>query len=127
MESIIKYTYIVCVYNASFFHVQKKIRQSEKMETKVKIGMNACLVSWDMKEHVPLAKIFRATQTIGGMDTLKSAWIVFADNSDDMYIVASKVDITWGDARELCRMFVDEGIKQPELKVWVIEPEPFNG
>jgi hypothetical protein len=101
--------------------------QIEKMETKVKIGENACLVNWDMKEHVPLAEIFRATQAIGGVDSLRSVWIVFADNTDDMYIVASTVEITWGDARELCRMFADEGIEQPELKVWVIEPEPFNG
>lgn len=93
----------------------------------MKIGENACLVTWDMKEHVPLARIFKATQEIGGPDTLKSAWIVFADNTDEICLVASTLGITWGDARELCRMFVDEGIKQPELKVWVIEPEPSNG
>jgi hypothetical protein len=93
------------------------------MEAKVKIGENACLVNWDMKQNIPLAEIFRATQTIGGADTLKSVWLVFADNTDDMYIVASTVEITWGDARELCRMFADEGIEQPEIKVWVIEPK----
>jgi len=92
------------------------------METKVKIGENACIVNWDMKEHIPLVKIFKATQEIGSLDDLKSVWIVFAYNTDDMYLVASTVDITWGDARELCRMFADEGIEQPELKVWVIEP-----
>jgi hypothetical protein len=97
------------------------------METKVTIGENACLVTWGMKQNIPLAEIFHATQAIGGVNTLKSVWIVFADNTEDMYIVASTVEITWGDARELCRMFSDEGIKQPELKVWVIEPELFNG
>jgi hypothetical protein len=97
------------------------------METKVRIGENACLVTWDMKEHVPIAKIFNAVHKIGGPDSLKSAWFVFADNTDDMYLVASTIEITWGDARELCRMFADEGIRQPEIKVWVIEPEPFNG
>jgi hypothetical protein len=95
------------------------------MEAKVKIGENACLIEWDMKEHIPLAKIFKATQEIGSPDSLRSVWLVFADNTDDMYMVASTIEITWGDARELCRMFADEGIKQPELKVWVIEP--FNG
>ena len=75
-----------------------------------------------MKEHIPLTKIFKATQEIGSPSDLKSAWIVFADNTDDMYLVASTVDITWGDARELCRMFADAGIEQPELSVWVIEP-----
>lgn len=97
------------------------------METKVKIGENACLVNWDMKEHIPLAKIFKATQEIGTPDSLRSVWIVFADNADDMYLVASTVDITWCDARELCRLFADEGIEQPEIKVWVIEPESFDG
>jgi len=91
------------------------------MEAKVKIGENACIINWDMKEHIPLAKIFNATQEIGSLDDLKSAWIVFADNTDDMYLVASTIDITWGDARELCRMFVDEGIEKPELSIWVIE------
>ena len=92
------------------------------MEAKIKIDENACLVVWDMKEHIPLAKIFRATQEIGGLDSLKSAWIVFADNTDDMYLVASTLDITWGDARELCRLYADEGIEHPELSVWVIQP-----
>lgn len=93
----------------------------------MKIGENAIIIDWDMKEHIPLAQIFKATLGIGGLDSLKSVWFVFADNSDDMYLVASTLDITWGDARELCRMFADEGIEQPELKVWVIEPEPFSG
>jgi hypothetical protein len=46
---------------------------------------------------------------------------VFADNTDDMYLVASTLDITWGDARELCRLYADEGIEKPELNIWVIK------
>jgi len=92
------------------------------METKVKIGENAIICDWDVKEHIPLTKIFKAIHEIGNLDSLKSVWFVFADNSDDMYLVASIVYITWCDARELCRLFADEGIEQPELSVWVIEP-----
>ena len=90
------------------------------MEVKVKVGDNARLVTWDMKESFPLVTIFQAAEELGGVQALKTAWLVFADNTDDTYMVVSTVEIPWVDAYELCRQFADEGIREPEINVWEI-------
>lgn len=91
------------------------------MQVKVKVGDNARLIVWDMKESIPLGRIFQAAEELGGVQVLRTAWLVFADNSDDMFMVVSTVEMPWVDAYELYRQFGDEGIEEPEVEVWVIE------
>ncbi len=89
------------------------------METTVKIGDNARLLSWDMNQTVPIAEIVRAAEELGGSEELKTAWIVFADEGDSMFLVLSTVEVTWPDAYELCRQLLS-GVQCPEINAYVI-------
>lgn len=89
------------------------------METRVKVGDNARLVAWDMKQAVPLAEIVQAAEELGGPKGLKTAWIVFADEGDGMFIVLSTVELTWPDAYELYRQLAS-GILCPEIDCYVM-------
>jgi len=90
------------------------------MKVRIKVGDNVRLIVWDMKELIPLTRIFQAADDLGGIQALKTAWLVFADNSDDMFIVVSTLEMPWVDTYELCRQFA-EGFEEPEVEVWVIE------
>ncbi len=90
------------------------------MDVNVKVGNNARLITWDMKEAVPLVKILHAAEEMGGAAELKTAWIVFADEGDGIFMVISTVEMPWVDACKLCSQFSAEGVEEPEVAVYVI-------